>query len=296
MVIGASGNSANFASWKGLETPPEMDERQFSQWTALLRAKTGMRLSKERKSFLITSLNLRMREIGYHNYQSYYEYLQSGKAGKLEWTALVDRLTVHETCFFRDQNAMAFLESECVEILSQDNSELQIWSAGCSTGEEPYSIAMLVESLLEKQHKKKYYGISATDISLMSLAKAKRGVFNRKRLEQVPDEMVFEYFEEQKNLQYKVKDRIKSRICFAQMNILDCATARLGKADVIYCQNLLIYFDQDKRTEILNGMVIHLKPGGVLILGPGEVIEWNNPLVNREKHNKVLAYRRLKNS
>lgn len=293
--MGVADNPFPQGAWQGLESPPEMDDRQFDKWTTLLRARTGMKLTKERKSFLVTSLNLRMREIGQSNYETYYQYLQEGRAGKLEWTALVDRLTVHETRFFRDQKAILFFKEICKQRLEQGLGEdgLQIWSAGCSTGEEPYSLSMVLDGLAEEIGKQFYYGITATDISLLSLATAKRGIYKDRSLVNIESEYRDKYFDCSDDGQYKINQSIKGRICFAQMNILDCATARLGKLDIIFCQNLLIYFDQKKRSEILNGMVIHLKPGGILILGPGEVIEWNNPLIERVKNTQVLAFRRV---
>lgn len=290
---GVAYNPALEGGWHGLDPLPEMDERQFEQWVALIRARTGMRLPHQRKSFLVTSLNLRMREIGKRDYQDYYDYLQSGKAGRIEWTALVDRLTVHETRFFRDSRALDFFQNYCLpRIVESNDSAIQVWSAGCSTGEEPYSLAMLIDRYLEK-HNGGYFGITATDISLVSLAAGKRAIFSERKLKDLDETLKETYMVKLENGHYQVAEKLRKRICFAQMNILEAAKTPLGNMDVIYCQNLLIYFDQEKRAEILDGMVKHLKPGGILILGPGEVIEWHNSELARVTETTVLAYRRM---
>ena len=290
---GVAENPALEGGWHGLDPLPEMDERQFEQWVALIRARTGMRLPRERKSFLVTSLNLRMREIGKRDYQDYYDYLQSGRAGKIEWTALVDRLTVHETRFFRDRRAIDFFRDYCLpQIWGNRDQSLHIWSAGCSTGEEPFSLAMMIDQYAEHQGGG-YYGITATDISLVSLAAGKRAIYSERKLRELDDSLKTAYLTRLENGQYQVADKLRKRICFAQMNILDAGKTPLGNMDLIYCQNLLIYFDQEKRVEILDGMAKHLKPGGILILGPGEIIEWHNPSLTRVTETTVLAYRRM---
>lgn len=291
--MGAANSSAMNAIWPGLEPPPEMDDSHFGDWTALLKERTGMNLPKERKSFLITSLNLRMREIGYKDYKSYYDYLQSGKAGKIEWAALVDRLTVHETRFFRDQLAIDFFRDQCLpDLFSRGKESIDIWSAGCSTGEEPYTLAMEADEFFAEQGRG-YYGITATDISMLSLAVGKKGVYSDRKIKGVAPLLIGKYLNVLEDGQYQVVEELRNRVCFAHMNILDAEKSMIGDMDIIFCQNLLIYFDQEKRAEILEGMVSHLKPFGVLILGPGEVINWHDSRVERVTTTNVLAFRRL---
>jgi chemotaxis protein methyltransferase CheR/type IV pilus assembly protein PilK len=277
--------------WRGIDPLLEMDEQQFDLWVKLIRDKTGMRLPKERKTFLVTSLNLRMREIGHRDYQSYYDFLHSGREGNIEWTALVDRLTVHETRFYRDARAVMLFEENLAEY-AREGATIQIWSAGCSTGEEPYTLAMVADRFFEREAVKGYYGITATDISLVSLASGKRAVYAERKLRDLDPSLKERYLKKLDNGQFQVAEKLRKRVCFAQLNILDARDAPIGMMDIIFCQNLLIYFDQEKRTEILDAMVCHLKPNGLLVLGPGEVIDWRNPDVARVKGTTVLAYRR----
>ncbi len=129
---------------------PDMDEAQFSQWQALLEHRTGITLSKERRSFLETNLGIRMREVGCNSYQAYYERVVSGPEAIVEWSTLVDRLTVQETRFFRDPDAFRLVSDYILtrprEVLKR--RPLEVWSVGCSTGEEPYTLAMLLNEAM----------------------------------------------------------------------------------------------------------------------------------------------------
>lgn len=286
------------AYWPGLERLPEMDQQQFDRWVSLLRERTGMCMPPERKSFLVTSVGLRMRELGYEDYQSYYDYLTSGLAGNIEWAALVDRLTVHETRFFRDPRSLAFVQEECLPDIVQrvrDGQHVQIWSAGCSTGEEAFTLAMLLDRALRGAGQGGFYGVTGTDISLYSLATARQGIYHDRRLKHIPEDLRRAYCEPLPEGGFRIADVLRRRVCFAQFNILDASCTPPGSMDLVYCQNVLIYFDRETRIKILDGLVRPLKPGGVLVLGAGEVLGWEHPAMERAGSHDVLAFRRVKN-
>lgn len=287
------------ALWAGVERLPEMDEQQFSNWVLLLKERTGMHMPRERKSFLVTSVGLRMRELGYDDYQAYYEYLNSGLAGNVEWAALVDRLTVHETRFFRDPRALALVEAECLPAMVErvaGGEHVQAWSAGCSTGEESFTLAMLIDDALTRAGLMARFGVIGTDISLYSLATAKRGVYPERRFKHIPAEFRECYTERSPELgaAFRVVDRLRRRVCFARFNILDVSSAPPGSMDLVYCQNVLIYFDRPTRARILSGLVRPLREGGTLVLGAGEIIGWEHPQMERVGSSEVLAYRRVR--
>jgi len=272
-----------------------MDDGQFSRWVELLKQRTGMRLPAQRKSFLVTSLGLRMREIGYTDYQAYYDYLLSGSRGMVEWATLVDRLTVHETRFFRHEGALKVIRKHCLPAAEDPATgpvSIQAWSAGCATGEEPYTLAMVIDDHLESLGCEYYLGITATDISSASLAVGRRGTYNRRKLKDMEPKLLDKYFSRVDDANYQVSERLRKRVCFARMNILDIEHAPLGNMDIIVCQNLLIYFDREERIQILDAMVGHLAPGGVLILGAGEILGWSHPQVERLNDKDALAFRR----
>ena len=127
---------------------PTMNAEQFQLWQTLLEDRTGMTLSNERKTFLETSLNMRMRELGIEDYETYYEHLVMGSTQSrvMEWSVLVDRLTVQETSFFRHPGSYALVEEFSQRFMAEQpgGASLDVWSVGCSTGEEAYSLAIII--------------------------------------------------------------------------------------------------------------------------------------------------------
>lgn len=271
---------------------PDMDERQFTQWADLLAQRTGIVLPPERKSFLVTNLTLRMREIGCADYQEYYRQLHTGRRGALEWTTLVDRLTVHETRFIRHPPSLDLVRDQFLGRRRHQPLSLQAWSVGCATGEEAYSLAIVLDQYSQSLPGEHYFGITATDISLPALAVARQGIYHRRRLKDINTALRAYYFSRLGEDKFQVCERLRQRVCFAQMNILDPRPAPLGMMDVIYCQNLLIYFDRARRVAVLERLVRHLRPGGLLVLGVGEIARWDHPDLARIDSRNTLAFRR----
>ena len=282
-----------------IKNTPAMDMEQFQLWQALLEDRTGMTLSTERKTFLETSLSIRMRELGIEDYDTYYEHLMVGttQTRAMEWSVLVDRLTVQETSFFRHPGSFALVEEFVKRFMAEqpDAANLDVWSVGCSTGEEAYSLAMLINEQFCGNDRKLFYGITATDISLPTLSKARRGEYPARRILQVDPSLREKYFLPSENGQtVSVAPQLKERICFARLNVLDLGNAPMNNMDLIFCQNMLIYFRRWRKRQIVNRLAERLAPGGMLILGPGEVTDWQHPDLERVHFADTLAFRRCR--
>jgi len=272
-----------------------MDDRQFQQWNEMLESRTGSVLPLERKSFLITNLGLRMKEIGCVSYDEYFAMLK-GVKGVQEWNTLVDRITVHETRFFRHSVSLEVVQEYVSKKLvdpETGNVSVQAWSVACSTGEEAYSLAMVIDQAFKKRGDSSYFGITATDISPASLITGRKGVYTERRVKDLDEGYKREYLLPLPDGQYQVGDYLRKRICFARMNVLDIDKEPVGKMDIIYCQNLLIYFDRASRHKIVKSMARHLLPGGLLILGSGELLNLDAPELKKIKNPRVLAYTRV---
>lgn len=277
----------------------DMSEEQFDLWVELLTERTGMALPVQRKSYLVTSLGLRMQEIGCESYNDYYEIL-NGVSGEVEWKYLIDRLTVHETRFFRHPASLRLVD-EFVRARPVDPKTgavtINAWSAGCSTGEEAYSLAITIDGALSSIRHKSYYGVTATDISLPSIKTGRKGVYSEWRIEKhVVPELLDKYFTLKSPGQYQVVEDLKRRVCFSPMNVLDIKPQAIGQMDIIICQNLLIYFERDKRFEILNSMAEMLSPGGLIILGSGEIVGWVRSDIKKMDYPDTLVYQRIDES
>jgi len=275
---------------------PDMDDAMLREWTDLLQARTGILLPVSRKSFLLTNLHTRMRELGVADYRNYFRMVTDGYRGQVEWEILVDRLTVHETRFFRDSDALGLIRRHYLEPLkelSPDKSyTVHAWSVGCATGEEPYSLAMLLDDEVGKKSGL-YYGITASDVSRTALRTGREAVYHLRRVKNVPFELADKYLESIGPEHVKVVDSLRSKVCFTQLNLLALEDEPVREMDIILCQNVLIYFGHEFRNRVLNQLVSRLKPNGMLILGPGEIFSWSHPQLRVVRHDSTQAYRRV---
>jgi len=278
---------------------PQMEPEQFQQWAVLLKKRTGMRLPDNRISFLVTNLGMRMRELGINNFQTYFDYVQHGREGAIEWDRLVHHLTVHETRFLRQESVLALI---CEKYLPTRPDEctassvtINVWSVGCSTGEEPYSIAMAIDDHMRRLNRQYYLGVTASDISRSALAHGRKGIYTRQQIKAIEPKWLNNYFSVTEDDKFQVNEELRKRVCFNHLNILDIGAAPIGKMDIIVCQNLLIYFDKEQRINIANTLAEHLQPGGLLILGVGELLNWEHPDVTRFTYANTLAFKRQQN-
>lgn len=281
-----------------LQQLPEMDAQQFHQWQALLEARTGVCVNDQRQVFLQTSLYTRMRELGIADYQAYYDHVTRGPAGAIEWSALIDHLTVRETSFMRHRpsyDAVARHLQLQLEGRTQDRP-LQLWSVGCASGEEAYSLAMVSEQAMQQaDNRAPGYAVWATDISLKALDQGRAGRYPAARLGGLSEMEKRQWLradppEHPAPAFFNIAPALRDRICFTRLNILELAQAPIQDLDIIFCQNLLIYFRRWRRRDLLNLLAKRLAPGGMLMIGLGEVVDWNNPLLTRLPDDRVQAY------
>lgn len=274
---------------------PDLSDQQFSEWKKLLEERVGISVGDSQKQFLQSQVSIRMREVGEADFSRYLQRLQDGVAGKIEWSILLDRLVVKETNFFRHQSSYDFV---CTYLQNKINNSalteaFEVWSLGCSTGEEPYSLAMLINEMFELAKLEPYFGIMGTDVSRMAISRAREAKFPEKKMDFVPSALRYKYFKEVGKKQFRFEHDVKRKVCFANNNIMNLTTMPPQQFDLIYCQNLLVYFAQEMRQKLLNAIVDKLKTGAILILGLGEVTHWKNPKVERLARTDVLAYVRV---
>ncbi len=269
----------------------DMSATEFRAWQALLEERTGVVINEQRRAFLQTNLSARMRELGVADYASYYRQVTNGPRGAVEWSTLLDRLTVQETRFFRHRPSFEVLEGYLRGRLQQGLAKpWELWSVGCSSGEEPYSLAIGAAEVLRDTTQPEHFGVTGTDISLNALSKARDGQYGARKLEQMDADLCQRYFARQADGRFKVIPSLAARVCCARLNVLELAKAPMSGMDVIFCQNLLIYFRRWRRREILNRLAESLAPGGLLVVGVGEVVGWQHPELIPVADERVLAF------
>jgi type IV pilus assembly protein PilK len=272
-----------------------LTEDEYKRWSGLLAERLGIIVPQERKMFLQSKIWSRMREIGYNEYDKYWDYINSGIEGNLEWSQLVDRLTVHETSFFRHGPSFELVYEDMLRKvqLSDDTLRYKIWSVSCATGEEAYSLGLLAQQVCQEASQsgiKTYFGITATDVSSPAVSLAKQAIYSVDKLKNI-DEKYHKNLVFLNDEMFTIKDNIKKRMAFGVFNLLDVNRPSNIKYDVIYCQNVLMYFERAVREQILNGLVAYLNHNGLLVLGQTEINAWSHPKMQRVNKNRTLAFR-----
>ncbi len=277
-----------------LQKTPELTDLQFEQWNKLLEERTGIQVAAHQRGFLQMQIAARMRELEIKYFAEYFNQVSTGLQGMIEWSILVDRLVVKETSFFRHRDSI-----DCVRQLVQDrinnqklSESFEVWSLGCATGEEPYSLAMVINDCFELAGLEPYYGITATDISQPALQRAREGMYGKRKLEPLTNDERVRYFKAMDEAceSFQVTDKLRDRVCFSQGNVMKLSEMPMVKMDVIFCQNVLIYFRRWRRKEILNELASRLKSGGLLLIGLGEVVDWSHPQLERVSDERIQAY------
>lgn len=275
-----------------LRTLPTLSLEQFAQWCKLLEERTGMQLVPQHKALLESQISSRMRELGLDDYDHYYQQVTQGAAGMLEWTVIIDRIAVKETSFFRHRPSLEYVRNYLQTKINNQSltQSFDVWSVGCATGEEAYSLAMVMNDCFELAALNPYYGITAFDLSMTALATARKGRYAKRKIETVKAEEFKRYTKQMTDGNYEIVSRLRERVCFTQANIINHNNLPGVKVDVIFCQNLLVYFRRWLRRDILNAFTDHLKPGGILVTGLGEVTEWEHPKMQRITADEVQVY------
>jgi len=273
---------------------PDITAAEFRAWQELLETRSGIVLSEQRRAFLQTILATRLRELELDSYAEYYQQVIAGPRGAVEWSHLMDRLTVQETRFFRHSASFEYLAGYLRErrLASPDEAAWQLWSVGCSSGEEVYSLALLAAEAQREAGLDGGFGITGTDISLNALERARVARYSPSRVGELAPELLERYFQVQDDGSLSVCDALRERVCFSRLNVLDLARAPQRGMDVIFCQNLLIYFRRWRRREILSRLTERLAPGGLLVIGVGEVSDWRHPQLQPVADEQVLAFTR----
>jgi chemotaxis protein methyltransferase CheR len=248
----------------------KLSESELEEISALIEQRSAILFDSSRERFFSTRVREHLEEKGLANGT---DLLRQVRGSSIEYESLLERLLTQETSFFRYPAVYEALEKKILPEMQdrkfwESPRTLRIWSAGCSTGEEPYSIAVtLCESL--KFVEAWEIEIMATDISRRALRHAERGVYSKRSLQNVSLGQVDAYFTASKH-GYQVRPRIRRMISFAQMNLIE--PVYVGKFDCIFCMNVLMYFSDDRRLAILRRYYDALEPGGYFLLGHAETL------------------------
>jgi len=252
---------------------PELTEAQFQKISRLVQELCGINLHQGKKQLVQTRLNKRLRELGLRDYGEYIEYIMHDTDG-VELTAMLDAISTNLTRFFREDEHFTYLAKQILPAAmarTGRHRRLRFWSAGCSTGEEPYSIAITVYDHVPDLSAWDVK-ILATDLSTQVLARARKAVYPADRVRAVPAQLrsrCFDCIQARPERLYRVKDSVRSLVHFARLNLMD-PWPMAGPFDAIFCRNVMIYFDKPTQADLINRFWKLLAPGGTLLIGHSE--------------------------
>ncbi|MCW4046976.1 MAG: protein-glutamate O-methyltransferase CheR [Candidatus Bathyarchaeota archaeon] len=237
----------------------------FQKLKKLLHERAGLDCSCYRNDYLKRRFAVRLRATGTNTYSRYVRYLKKNPA---EYNLALNDLTINFTAFFRDRDVYLYLEKTLLPRLFK-SPEVRMWSAGCATGEEPYSLAILVHKLLGEKLPAHKVKIFASDLDEEALAKAVKGEYNRKQLKDLENPLIDKYFSNN-GTSYRVKDFVRRMVRFEKHDLMKPSLHK--NLDLILCRNVMIFFSKESQQQIHMHFYNALREGGYLVTGKSEVL------------------------
>ena len=248
-----------------------IDHKTFIRVQSFIYNELGINLTEAKKALVSSRLRKRMNELNIGEYKDYIHYVENDKSGK-EIVQLFNAISTNVTHFFRENDHFLKLTEVFQEALHSGVQRYRIWSSASSSGEEPYSIAMTIKDILG--NKKFDVKILGTDISTKVLDMCLKGEYTEKNMDTVDSKTRMKYFtsfmDSENNMRYRVDDSLKRMMLFKRLNLSKPPFPMKGNLDVIFCRNVMIYFDDIVRTRLINEFYRLLKPGGYLFVGHSE--------------------------
>ena len=247
-----------------------MDQRTFQKFQEIVFEHSGIQLNDSKKAMVNSRISKRMRVLGIGEQKDYLSYLTNDSSGD-EIVKFLDVISTNVTSFFRESEHFKFIRELITAYVSNNCRKIRIWSAGSSTGEEPYSIAMT--ALDAARSFTCDIKILATDISTQALSKARAGQYESSAMKNVPPQYKENYFScytSEGKKYYRVKDVLRDMVVFRRLNLSRPPFPMKGLLDFIFCRNVMIYFDNTIKAHLVSEMQRLLKPGGYLFTGHAE--------------------------
>lgn len=263
-------------------------DKDFRRLSGLIQSNFGIKMPNPKKIMLEARLKKRLQALGMKSFRAYCDYLFSPDGMKQELTPMIDVITTNKTDFFREPRHFVYLTDTVLPELIESKGTgirrpLAVWSAGCATGEEPYSLAMVLNEFGTKTAGFRFT-VLGTDVSTKVLTHAIRGVYGRDRIAAVPARLIKKYLMESRDSQrhlVRIVPELRTAVRFRRLNFMDGDFGMREPVDVIFCRNVIIYFEKPAQERLLKQLCRNLVPGGYIFMGHSETLHGLNvPLVS----------------
>jgi chemotaxis protein methyltransferase CheR len=252
-----------------------LGEADFRRLSRFIEGELGIRMPDTKRIMLESRLQKRIRHFGMKGFKEYIDFVFSEEGKRTELINMIDAVTTNKTDFFREADHFDYLlETVLPEWSAGHSGVMSFWSAGCSTGEEPYTLAMVLEEYREEEPRFGYR-IFASDLSTQVLDKAKAAIYEEEKAAPIPMSYKKKYLLRSRNKEealVRVKPELRAKVNFARINFMDESYPVEGTFDVVFCRNVIIYFERKTQEMILGRLCRHLRSGGYLILGHSETL------------------------
>jgi chemotaxis protein methyltransferase CheR len=257
-------------------TPARLTATDFNKISTLVYSHCGINLEPCKKIMLESRLNKRLRALQITTFEDYLRLVTSKEGTESELVNMIDVVTTNKTDFFREPHHFDFLKEALLpQLINSGQRNLKVWSSACSSGEEPYTLAMVLQEFAIKEPGFSYE-ILASDISTSVLQKAAQAIYNADRAIDIPDAYKKKYLLKSKdvvNPRVRIVPQLREKVRFENINLMD-SELDLGLMDVIFCRNVLIYFDRETQFRVIQNLLKKLKKGGVLFIGHSESLHF----------------------
>lgn len=253
-----------------------ISDREFQQIRGLIYDRFGINLTQEKKTLLVGRLQKYLRDTGIGSFQAYHDHLLNDRSNA-ELDRLINSVSTNYSYFYREEGHFQYFQQTVLPTLAnrmkhENARDLRIWSAGCSTGEEPYMLVMLMMEYFAAEYPTWNAGILATDISSRVLQEAQHGSYPADKITRIPSPLRHKYFRQLPNGFMAVQDAVRNEVTFRRFNLMNSQFPFKKPFHVIFCRNVMIYFDQPTREALLQRFHDALLPGGYLFIGHSETL------------------------
>ena len=276
-----------------LVATPLLSDAIFDKFRGLIYEKTGIHMREGKQILVSNRLRKRMVQLKLASYEEYYHLLTSGKGAEKEMPIFIDAVSTNETYFFREDNHFTALSRTILPELFRAVSRIRIWSAGCSTGEEVYTLRIVADEAARAAGGREAE-IVGTDISTSVIARAREGIYRDRALRLIPPDLLSRYFFPLGEGAFRVRDEVRARVDFKVHNLFTDPPPG-DRINVIFCRNVMIYFDKPTQAKLVDGVFARaIHPDGYLFIGHSESISGFTKCFTYAAALKAPIYRRKK--
>ncbi|MFP4543547.1 MAG: CheR family methyltransferase [Candidatus Kapaibacterium sp.] len=270
-----------------------ISNEEFKRIRDYIYKNIGINLTEQKKALLMGRLQKLLRKYSFVNFEEYYNFVVQDKSGKA-LSELANSISTNHTFFYREYDHFEYFKDTALPEISRlmkarGENDIRVWSAGCSSGEEPYTLVMLMMEYFGKAYNELKAGVLATDISETALQKAMAGVYASERFGNMPKKYISRYFRK-KGDNYEVTPEVKKEVTYRKFNLMVPRFPFKKQFDVIFCRNVMIYFDEPTRENLVSKFYDFTAPGGHLFIGHSETIKKSS---TKYHYIKPAVYRKI---